>query len=172
MRQRLKVFEGARPAVLLDPAQLWPSKWTNRHESACASPAFERFKDNIDLADGNGQPIIVRRVDSGNVIRCGSRAVGDWRRDGEGRAVVTLTADVSDDAAMVRVVAGIRTRRAEDWKHGLQTSAGRARGRRRVRAFVGLPDILRCGPQRPMASRGLRCGFQFLRAVRLDAIAA
>lgn len=42
------------------------------------------------------------------VIRCGSRTVGHWRWDGKGRAVVTLNADVSDDAAMARVVAGIQ----------------------------------------------------------------
>ena len=42
------------------------------------------------------------------VIRCGSRPVGHWRRDDKGRAVVTLIADVSDDAAMARVVAGIQ----------------------------------------------------------------
>ena len=42
------------------------------------------------------------------VIRCGSRTVGHWRRDGKGRAVVTLNADVSEDAAMARVVAGIQ----------------------------------------------------------------
>jgi len=31
------------------------------------------------------------------------------------------------------------------------------RGRRRVGAFVGLPDGLRCGPPPPRALRGLRC---------------
>jgi ParB family chromosome partitioning protein len=41
------------------------------------------------------------------VLRCGSRTVGTWRRDGRGRAVVMLDADVSDDAAMVRVAAAI-----------------------------------------------------------------
>ena len=73
LRERLKAFEGARPAVQLDPAQLRPSRWTNRHETAYASAAFERFKDNIDLADGNGQPILVRRVDDGYDIVCGHR---------------------------------------------------------------------------------------------------
>ena len=73
LRERLKAFEGAKPAVQLDPAQVRPSKWTNRHESAYASAAFERFKDNIDLADGNGQPILVRRIDDGYEIVCGHR---------------------------------------------------------------------------------------------------
>ena len=73
LRERLKAFEGAKPAVQLDPALVRPSKWTNRHESAYASAAFERFKDNIDLADGNGQPILVRRVDDGYEIVSGHR---------------------------------------------------------------------------------------------------
>ena len=50
----------------------------------------------------------VNAQDETFVIRCGSRTVGHWRRDDKGRAVVTLIADVSDDAAMARVVAGIQ----------------------------------------------------------------
>jgi len=73
LRQRLKAFEGARPAVQIDPALVRPSMGSNRHESAHASPAFDRLKDNIDLADGNGQPILVRRVDDGYEIVSGHR---------------------------------------------------------------------------------------------------
>jgi len=40
-------------------------------------------------------------------LRCGFRTVGYWRRDGRGRAVITLDANVSDDAAMARVAAAI-----------------------------------------------------------------
>ena len=73
LRERLKAFEGAKPAVQLDPAQVRPSKWANRHESAYASPAFERLKDTIDSSNGNEQPILVRRVDDGFEILCGHR---------------------------------------------------------------------------------------------------
>ena len=41
------------------------------------------------------------------LLRCGSRTVGSWRRDGRGRAVLTLNADASDNAAMARVAAAI-----------------------------------------------------------------
>jgi len=41
------------------------------------------------------------------VIRCGLRTVGHWRRDGKGRAVLTLGADVSDEGTMMHVVAAI-----------------------------------------------------------------
>lgn len=57
----------------LDPAQVRPSKWTNWHESAYASAAFENFKDNIDLANGNGQPILVRRIGDRYEIVSGHR---------------------------------------------------------------------------------------------------
>jgi len=73
LRQRLQAFEGAKPAVRLDPAQVRPSKWANRHESAYTSPAFERLKDTIDSSNGNAQPIMVRRVDDGFEILCGHR---------------------------------------------------------------------------------------------------
>ena len=73
LRERLKAFEGAEPAVQLDPAQVRPSKWANRHESAYASLAFERLKDTIDSSNGNEQPILVRRVDDGFEILCGHR---------------------------------------------------------------------------------------------------
>lgn len=72
-RDRFNAFEGAKPAVQLDPALVRPSKWVNRHESAYASAAFERLKDNIDLSEGNEQPILVRRVDVGYEIICGHR---------------------------------------------------------------------------------------------------
>ena len=41
------------------------------------------------------------------VLRCGSSTVGTWRRDGEGRIVVTLDADVIDISAIARVGAAI-----------------------------------------------------------------
>ena len=64
---------GVKPAVQLNPAQVRPSKWTCRHESAYASAAFERFKDTIELGEGNTQPILVRRVDDGYEVVCGHR---------------------------------------------------------------------------------------------------
>lgn len=73
LRERLKAFEGAKPAVQLDPAQVRPSGWSNRHDSAYASPEFQRLKDLIDLAGGNQQPIIVRQVDDEYEIVCGHR---------------------------------------------------------------------------------------------------
>ena len=73
LRERLTAFEGAKPAVQLDPAQVRPSGWSNRHDSAYTSPAFQRLKDNLDLAGGNEQPIVVHRVDAGYEIVSGHR---------------------------------------------------------------------------------------------------
>jgi ParB family chromosome partitioning protein len=65
LRLRLRAFDGAMPAVHLDPALVRPSRWSNRHESAYASPAFDRFLDNVALAGGNEQPILVRQDGAG-----------------------------------------------------------------------------------------------------------
>lgn len=73
LRERLSSFAGAKPAVQLDAAKVRPSGWSNRHDSAYASPEFQRLKDLIDLAGGNQQPIIVRQVDDGYEIVCGHR---------------------------------------------------------------------------------------------------
>ena len=48
----------------------------------------------VDRLVARSAPIEVKFL-----LRCGSRTVGTWRRDGKGRAVVTLDADVSDDEA-------------------------------------------------------------------------
>ena len=68
-----RALTGAKPAVQLNPAQVRPSKWACRHESAYASVAFERFKDTIELGEGNTQPILVRRVHDGYEVVCGHR---------------------------------------------------------------------------------------------------
>ena len=75
-RDWFRALTGVKPAVQLNPAQVRPSKWTCRHESAYASAAFERLKDTIDLGNGNTQPIVVRRVDDGYEVVTDQ---GSWR---------------------------------------------------------------------------------------------
>ena len=55
------------------PALVRPSRWSNRHESAYASPGFDRFVDNVALAGGNGQPILVRQEGAGYELVYGQR---------------------------------------------------------------------------------------------------
>ena len=73
LRSRLEIFDGAMPAVHLDPALVRPSRWSNRHESVFSSLAFERLLDNVYLAGGNETPILVRQVDSAYEIVFGHR---------------------------------------------------------------------------------------------------
>jgi len=64
LRQSLKKFDGSLPTVKLDPSQVTASEWANRHEASYATPAFSRFKSNIETAGGNVQPILVRKRSS------------------------------------------------------------------------------------------------------------
>ena len=61
LRSRLEKFDGSLPTVRLDPGQVTASEWANRHEAAYTTPAFARFKSNIEISGGNVQPILVRR---------------------------------------------------------------------------------------------------------------
>lgn len=61
LRQRLEKFDGSLPTVKLDPTTVSASGWANRHEASYATPAFARFKANIESSNGNVQPILVRR---------------------------------------------------------------------------------------------------------------
>ena len=79
-------------AVMRRAADLGVSKHTTKRSAA----------EVVDYLVGRGDP-----KEATFVLRCRSRTVGTWRRDGRGRAVVTLDADVSDDAAMARVAAAI-----------------------------------------------------------------
>jgi len=40
-------------------------------------------------------------------IKLGDRSIGTWRRDDKGRAVITLDADVADDATIKRLIAAV-----------------------------------------------------------------
>ena len=62
MRDKLKQFEGAKVARLLDPNLVRNTEWANRHESHFLTAAFLKLKDEISSSGGNVQPIKVRRV--------------------------------------------------------------------------------------------------------------
>jgi len=57
---RLKQFEGAKIARLLDPAMVHASKWANRSEESFRAQAFVDLKAEIASTGGNVQPIVVR----------------------------------------------------------------------------------------------------------------
>lgn len=60
LRDRLKEHEGSLPTRKLDPKDIVPSQWANRHPDAFKNAEFERLKQDIAFAGGNVQPILVR----------------------------------------------------------------------------------------------------------------
>jgi ParB family chromosome partitioning protein len=86
LRDALQQFDGSLPTRKLDPRQVVPSRWANRHDASFATPDFARFKADIEHAGGNVQPILVRPL---------AQAAG-----------------AADDAARFEIVFGHRRHRA------------------------------------------------------------
>lgn len=66
LEERVKQFEGALPARLLDPQKIRVSKWANRSASNFDSAEFSKLKSEILDANGNVQPIKVRPIAGDN----------------------------------------------------------------------------------------------------------
>jgi ParB family chromosome partitioning protein len=62
LRDRLKEHEGSIPTRKLDPQVVVPSRWANRHPDSFSTTEFARLKQDIGLAGGNVQPILVRTL--------------------------------------------------------------------------------------------------------------
>jgi ParB family chromosome partitioning protein len=60
LRRQLDQHAGSTPAKKLDPKRIRASAWANRHEATYATPEFIRFKEEIEHAGGNVQPILVK----------------------------------------------------------------------------------------------------------------
>ena len=60
LRDRLKEHAGSIPTRKLDPQAIVPSRWANRHHDSFSTPEFARLKQDIELAGGNVQPILIR----------------------------------------------------------------------------------------------------------------
>lgn len=60
LRDQLKEHEGSVPTKKLDPQQVLPSRWANRHPDSFDTAEFARLRQDIELAGGNVQPISVR----------------------------------------------------------------------------------------------------------------
>ncbi len=66
LREKLRAFDGAQPVRMLDPRQVRPSRWANRHEASFSDGAFAELKAEIAAAGGNVQPVSVRPVLNGS----------------------------------------------------------------------------------------------------------
>ena len=62
LRERLRAFDGAKPVRALDPTQVRPSRWANRHADSFSDQAFAELKADIAAAGTNVQPVAVRPV--------------------------------------------------------------------------------------------------------------
>lgn len=60
LEERLKGYEGSLPVRRIDPQQIRPSKWANRHDTSFLTAEFAALKKEIESAGGNVQPIRVR----------------------------------------------------------------------------------------------------------------
>ena len=64
IQARLREYDGAMPTRKLDPNNIVPSRWANRHPASYSTPAYVRLKADIEHAGGNVQPILVRSLDT------------------------------------------------------------------------------------------------------------
>jgi ParB family chromosome partitioning protein len=60
LEQEVQRLAGERGPQQLDPREVAPSRWANRHADSFKGPEFDAFKTEILDAGGNVQPIMVR----------------------------------------------------------------------------------------------------------------
>lgn len=62
LRERLRQYDGSQPTLKVDPKNIRPSRWANRHEASFKTSEFAGLKADIEHAGGNIQPILVRTL--------------------------------------------------------------------------------------------------------------
>ncbi|MBQ0937887.1 ParB/RepB/Spo0J family partition protein [Ideonella paludis] len=60
LKDRLREFDGASVVRRIDPAEIAPSRWANRHAASFEAAEFAALKEEIAGSGGNVQPIRVR----------------------------------------------------------------------------------------------------------------
>lgn len=65
LREELKTWDGAMPVRKIDPAEIIPSQWANRHADSFVGADFEALRQEIAASGGNVQPIKVRPIHAG-----------------------------------------------------------------------------------------------------------
>ena len=98
LRAKLERFEDATVVEFLNPKQIKPSRFANRHELSFAGAEFEGLKAEIQAAGRNVQPIKVRQVGQGGSGQDGYEIAFGHRRH---RACLELGLPV---AAIVEVL--------------------------------------------------------------------
>lgn len=62
LEAKLAQFEDAKVIVMLDPREVRPSRWKNRHDASFTTKAFADLKTEIESAGRNVQAIKVRQI--------------------------------------------------------------------------------------------------------------
>lgn len=65
LQEELKIWDGATTNRKIDPNEIIPSQYANRHEDSFSGADFEALKQEISASGGNVQPIKVRPITSG-----------------------------------------------------------------------------------------------------------
>ena len=60
LKEKMKDWDGAKKAILIDPALIKQSKWANRHQESFKTEEYRELVAEIAHAHGNIQPIKVR----------------------------------------------------------------------------------------------------------------
>jgi ParB family chromosome partitioning protein len=74
LREKVRNFDGAMPLREIDPRQIVPSKWANRHAASFVDAEFLALKEEIRESGGVVQPIKVRPLPVLNGSTPGSTA--------------------------------------------------------------------------------------------------
>jgi hypothetical protein len=61
LRAKLEQYANSIPSKKIDPNLIDPTQYANRHKDSFNTASFLRFKDEIEQAKGNVQPILVRQ---------------------------------------------------------------------------------------------------------------
>ena len=64
LKEKIKDWEGAKKAILIDPQLVKPSRWANRHRESFHTEEYRELVAEIANAQGNIQPIKVRPLPS------------------------------------------------------------------------------------------------------------
>lgn len=65
LREKVRQFDGALPLREIDPREIVPSRWANRHAQSFVDDEFAALKEEIREAGGVVQPIKVRPLPAG-----------------------------------------------------------------------------------------------------------
>lgn len=115
----LQAWDGAKPARLLEPAEIRHSRFANRDSRSFSTPAFEELKGEVASAGGNVQPIKVRPVtDGGYEVVFGHRRLEACKQ--LGMRVLAMVDSIDDQTLFIEMDRENRGRKdLSPWEQGV-----------------------------------------------------